>query len=190
MSTHAALPPDDDAAQDAAPQVGRADGADLAPDPAPDLAPDLAGEPASPPPAIPVVPPHVTKEIFSSALRATLLMLVVLAVVGIGVGALVAGAAGVWGALLGVAITLIFSGTTIASMLYTAEKGPSTTMAVLLGGWIAKMAVLLVLLAVLGQLDFYHKVVFAVVVMVGVVGSAALDMLSVVRGREPYVNPR
>lgn len=136
---------------------------------------------------IPVVPPHVTKEIFASALRATLIMLVVLTVVGIGVGALVAGSAGVWGALLGVAVTLIFSGTTIASMLYTADKGPNTTMAVLLGGWIAKMAVLIIVLAVLGQMDFYHRMVFAVIVLVGVIGSAALDMRSVIRGREPYI---
>ena len=140
-------------------------------------------------PAIPVVPPHVTKEIFASALRATLIMLVALTVLGIGVGALVAGASGVWAALLGVGITLIFSGTTIASMVYTAEKSPNTTMAVLLGGWIAKMAVLIVILAVLGQMDFYHHLIFAVVVLVGVVGSAALDMLSVIRGRQPYVTP-
>lgn len=140
-------------------------------------------------PEIPVVPAHVTKEIFASALRATLTMLVVLTVVGVGVGALVAGMPGVWAALLGVGVTLIFSGTTIASMLYTADKGPNTTMAVLLGGWIAKMAVLVVILAVLGQLDFYHHLVFAVIVLVGVIGSAALDMRSVIRGREPYINP-
>ena len=140
-------------------------------------------------PAIPVVPAHVTKEIFTSALRATLIMLVVLTVLGVGIGALVAGASGVWAALLGVGVTLIFSGTTIASMLYTADKGPNITMAVLLGGWIAKMAVLIVILAVLGQMDFYHHLIFAVIVLVGVVGSAALDMLSVIRGRQPYVTP-
>lgn len=138
-------------------------------------------------PAIPVVPAHVTKEIFASALRATLIMLVALTVLGVGIGALVAGAPGIWAALLGVAVTLLFSGTTIASMLYTADKGPSTTMAVLLGGWLAKMAVLIIILAILRQLDFYHNVIFAVIVLIGVVGSAALDMRSVVRGREPYV---
>ena len=136
---------------------------------------------------IPVVPAHVTKEIFAAALRSTLIMLAVLTVVGIGVGALVAGGAGVWGALLGVGVTLVFSGTTIGSMLYTADKGPNTTMAVLLGGWIAKMAVLIIALAVLGQLDFYHRMVFAVIVLVGVMGSAALDMRSVIRGRQPYI---
>ena len=139
---------------------------------------------------IPVVPPHVTAEIFRAALRATGAMLVVLVVLGVGIGALVAGVPGVWGAVLGVAITLLFSGTTILSMMYTADKSPSTTMAVVLGAWIAKMAVLIVIFATVGQMDFYHRTIFAAVVLVGVVGSAALDMYSVIKGREPYTSPR
>jgi len=59
-----------------------------------------------------------------------------------------------------------------------------------MGVWIAKMVVLVVILALLGQADFYDRVVFAVVVLVGVVGSAGLDMYSVVKGRQPYVSPR
>lgn len=139
---------------------------------------------------IPVVPSHVTAEIFQAALRATLALLVVLVVLGVGIGALVAGLPGVWGAMLGVAITLLFSGTTILSMLYTADKSPSTTMAVILGAWIGKMVVLVAILATVGQMDFFHRVIFAVVVLVGVVGSAALDMYSVVKGREPYTTPQ
>lgn len=140
--------------------------------------------------ALPYVPEHVSKEIFRSALRATLALLVVIAVVGVGVGLLVSGTAGVWAAVLGVAVTLLFSGSTIASMLYTADKSPNTMMAVLMGVWIAKMIVLVVVLAVLGQMDFYDRVVFAVIVMVGVVGSAGLDMYSVVKGRQPYISPK
>ena len=144
--------------------------------------------PAAGPGALPYVPEHVSKDIFRSALRATLALLVVLAVVGVGVGYLVDGSAGVWGAALGVGVSLLFSGSTIASMLYTADKSPTTMMAVLMGVWIVKMVVLVAVLAVLGQLDFYHRLVFAVVVLVGVVGSAALDMYSVVKGRQPYIS--
>lgn len=74
-------------------------------------------------------------------------------------------------------------------MLYTADKSPNVTMAVVLGAWIVKMLVLVVVLATVGQMDFFHRVVFAVVVLLGVVGSAALDMYSVVKGREPYTTP-
>lgn len=139
---------------------------------------------------VPVVPPHVTGEIFRSALRATLALLVVLVVLGVGIGVLVAGLPGVWAAMLGVAITLLFSGTTILSMVFTADKSPSTTMAVILGAWIAKMVVLVAILATVGQMDFFHRTIFAVVVLVGVVGSASLDMYSVIKGREPYTNPQ
>ncbi len=154
------------------------------PEPTHDVEP---GEGAS---ELPYVPEHVSKEIFRSALRATLALLVGLAVLGVGIGYLVSGTPGVWAAALGVGIALLFSGSTIASMLYTADKSPNTMMAVLMGVWIAKMVVLVVILALLGQADFYDRVVFAVVVLVGVVGSAALDMYSVVKGRQPYVSPR
>lgn len=154
------------------------------PDPTRDVEP---GEGAAEPP---YVPEHVSKEIFRSALRATLGMLVALAVISVGVGFAMSGTPGVWAAVLGVGIALLFSGSTIASMLYTADKSPNAMMAVLMGVWIAKMIVLVVVLAVLGQVDFYDRVVFAVVVLVGVVGSAGLDMYSVVKGRQPYVTPK
>lgn len=147
-------------------------------------------EPDEGPAELPYVPEHVSKEIFRSALRATLALLVGLAVLGIGAGYLVSGTPGVWAAVLGVGIALLFSGSTIASMLWTADKSPNTMMAVLMGVWIAKMVVLVVILALLGQVDFYDRVVFAVVVLVGVVGSAGLDMYSVVKGRQPYVSPK
>lgn len=154
-------------------------------------APDDAALPDAPEelPALPVVPPHVTKEIFRSALRATLVLLVVVAVVGVGAGYLIAGTEGVWGALMGVGVTLLFSGTTIWSMIFTADKSPSTTMAVVMGAWLAKMVVLIAILATVGQSDGFHRTVFAVIVLVGVVGSAALDMYAVAKGREPYTTP-
>lgn len=141
-------------------------------------------------PQLPVIPQHVTREIFVSALRASLVLLAVVAVLGVGIGALVAGESGVWGALLGVGVTVVFSGTTIWSMVYTAEKSPNTTMAVVLGAWALKMVLLVALLVPLGGMDFFHHAIFGIVVLVGVVGSAGLDMRSVVRGRQPYIDPR
>lgn len=140
-------------------------------------------------PAIPVVPPQVNREIFQSALRATLIMLGALTILGVGIGGLVAGTPGVWGALMGVGVALVFSGTTIVSVLFTASASPTTMMAVVLGAWIAKMALLLGVLAIAGQLSFYHRVIFAIVMIVGAFGSAILDMYVVVKGREPYVRP-
>lgn len=130
------------------------------------------------------------RAVFRRALRDMLLLVGVLAVVGVGVGALVAGTPGVWGALIGVFIALVFSGTTVASMLFTVDKGPTQTGAVVLGAWLLKMVVVIVVLALLGGQDFYHRGVLVGVALVGVLGSVALDYRAVQRGRIPYVTPQ
>lgn len=147
------------------------------------------GAPTNEPPAVPVVPHHVNKEIFQSSMRYLFWLLAGLTVLGVVVGYFVGKMPGVWGALLGVAVALVFSGTTIWSMLHTADKSPNYTMAVVLGAWIGKMFFFVIVLAVLGQFDFYHRVVFAVVILIGVIGSALLDMRAVTKGRQPYVTP-
>ena len=142
-------------------------------------------------------PPHpaaaaqgdAVRAVFRRALRDVLVLIGVLAVVGTVVGALVAGTPGVWGAVIGVGLALVFSGTTVVTMLRTAGSSPTTTAAVVLGGWLAKMIVLVVVLAVLQGQDFYHRGVLAAVILVGVLGSAALDYRAVAAGRIPYVQP-
>ena len=129
------------------------------------------------------------RAVFRTALRDMLRLLVVLGVLGVGVGALVAGRPGVWGALLALGVTLVFSGTTVASMLVTANSSPATTGSVIMGAWLAKMIVVIALLAVLREVNFYHHVVFGVLLLVGVLGSALLDYRAVSRGRVPYVQP-
>lgn len=131
------------------------------------------------------------RAVFRRALRDMLVLVAVLAVLGVAAGALLAEEPmrGVWGALIGVAVTLVFSGTTVVSMLRTAESSVTTTGAVILGAWLVKMMVLIALFAVLDGLDFYDRTVLVVVLLVGVLGSAVLDYRAVVRGRVPYVEP-
>ena len=129
--------------------------------------------------------------VFRRALRHMLLLVGVLAVVGVVVGALVSDppSAGVWGALIGAAVTLLFSGTTVVSMLRTADSPPTTTMAVIMGAWLVKMVVLVVILAVLRDQYFYDRSVLVVVLLAGVLGSIYLDYRAVHAGRVPYVDP-
>lgn len=140
-------------------------------------------------PALPVVPAHVTKEIFNAALKSMLILVAVVLVVGSGLGYLFAGLPGLWAALMAVGVTLIFSGTTIVSMIYTTDKSPNTTMAVVLGAWVGKMAFFVVVLALLSGATFYHKLTFGIIVLVSVFASAILDMRAVIKGRMPYVQP-
>lgn len=127
--------------------------------------------------------------VFRRALRDMLVLLAVLSVLGVGIGWLVAGSAGVWGALIGVGLALVFSGTTVVSMLRTAHSSPQAMAGVVMGAWLGKVIVVIVVLAVLRDLDFYDRTVLAVVLLAGVLGSAVLDYRAVANGRIPYVEP-
>lgn len=127
--------------------------------------------------------------VFRRALRDMIWLVVGVTVVGVVVGWLVAGLPGVWGALIGAAIALVFSGTTTLSMLKTDTAAPGRMMAVIMGTWLGKLVVVIVVLAVLRGMDFYDRYVLAVVVAVAVIGSALLDYRAVARGRVPYVSP-
>ena len=127
------------------------------------------------------------KEAFRRALRDMLVLLAVLLVLGVGIGAIVAGSKGVWGALLGVALALVFSGTTVISVLRTADDPPARAIAVIMSLWFGKVIVVFVALAVLSHFDFYSRGVLAAVLLAGVLGSAYLDLRSVQRARIPYV---
>lgn len=136
-----------------------------------------------------MTPDDPVREVFRRALRDMLVLVAVVAVGGVAVGAAVAGLPGVWGALIGAAVALVFSGTTVLSMLRTANASVTTTGAVILGAWLAKMVVLVVLFAVLDAMDFYDRGVLVGVVLVAVLGSVYLDYRAVVRGRVPYTQP-
>ncbi|WP_196804613.1 hypothetical protein [Cellulomonas sp. URHD0024] len=139
-----------------------------------------------PAPRSPAPQPNGTDQVFRQALRDMLVLLGVLTVVGVLVGYLVDGMEGVWGALIGVLVALIFSGTTVVSVWRTSRSAPTTMLAVLMGAWLGKIVVVIVVLASIRHLDFYNARVLAIVLMVGVIGSAILDARAVQRGRITY----
>jgi hypothetical protein len=141
-------------------------------------------------PETPAARPHdPARAVFRTALRDMLLLLAVLLVLGVGLGYLLAGLPGVWGALIGVGLALLFSGTTVVSMLLTAHSPATTMAAVVMGAWLGKIVVLIAVLALLRGEDFYHRGVLAAVLFAGVIGSALLDLRAVRAGRVPYVTP-
>jgi hypothetical protein len=124
-----------------------------------------------------------------AALRDCLILVAGLAVLGSLVGLLFAGVPGVWGGLIGAALAAFFCATTVWSMLYTVGKGATAMGAVVMGSWLAKMVVLIGVLVVLTQFEFYDRVVLFVVLLLGAVGSALLDYRAVKNSRVAYVEP-
>lgn len=133
--------------------------------------------------------PDPEREVFRTALRGMLLLLAGLSVLGVPLGYAAAGMPGVWGALIGVGLALVFSGTTVVSMLSTSGSSATKMAAVVMGAWLGKVIVLIAVLAVLRGQDFYSRGVLAVALIVGVVGAALLDYRAVSAGRVPYVTP-
>ncbi|WP_225753721.1 hypothetical protein [Actinotalea sp. Marseille-Q4924] len=137
----------------------------------------------------PTVTTQAVRAVLRRALRDMLVLVAVVAVGGSVVGWLLEGTPGVWGALIGAGVALVFSGTTVLSMLRTADAPAATTGIVVLGAWLLKMILLVVLLAVLDGMTFYDREVLVVVVLVAVLGSVYVDYRAVATGRVPYVEP-
>ncbi len=129
------------------------------------------------------------RRIFERVLRELLIATAVIALLGVGIGYLVAGTEGLYGALLGVVVALVFCGTTALSMLVALHRPLAVLAGVILGAWLVKMIVVVVLLAVIQDLTFYDKYVFAGVLFAVVLTSMAIDVRAVVTARIPNAGP-
>jgi hypothetical protein len=109
------------------------------------------------------------------------LFAVVLAVLGSIVGYLVDGGVGLVSALVGAAMAFLFLGVTAGSILVANRIAHSDFLNPLffitvLGGWLLKFAIFLVLLILLKDQPWINNVVLLVTVIVGVVGSLVVDV--------------
>jgi len=111
------------------------------------------------------------------------------ALIGSGVGYLIAGMAGVWAALIAAGIGLFFTGTTVVLIYLVVGRGPELLQIVLLGGWVVKMGVVLVLLLWLRTMDFFHLEYFGAVLILLALALVAVELVTVARTRLPAVEP-
>lgn len=102
-------------------------------------------------------------------------------------GYLLAGPAGAWGAAIGMAIPVAFFAITAASALLTARLGATALGVAVLSSWLVKMILLLVVLALLRDADFYNRAALFVALLVGTTGLLALEAVVVTRTKVPYV---
>ena len=121
------------------------------------------------------------------------LLAVAIAVIGSVVGFLVDGGTGLVSALVGAAMAFLFLGVTAGSILLANRIAHSDFLnplffVTVLGGWLLKFAVFLVLLIVLKDQPWINSVVLLLTVIVGVVGSLVVDVVVIARSRQPYVD--
>lgn len=123
-----------------------------------------------------------------AALRYGLIGLVALTVLAVVTATLIAGVAGLWGALLGAAIGGGFILTTAAMVLLGAKLPPTTAGMVMLAGWVGKLLVALIVIAVLRQFEFYSPVALFLTVVGALIIVLGAETYGVLRTKVPIVN--
>ena len=107
-----------------------------------------------------------------------------------GIGWLIDSSAGFWGGVLGIAIPVGFFSITVIVALLTLHVRPEIFGTAILGSWIIKLILLIVVLAVLSGADFYNRTIFFIAFVLGTVGYLVAEAVIVVRSRVPYLEPR
>ncbi|MBD8702261.1 hypothetical protein SOM11_13090 [Frigoribacterium sp. CFBP9039] len=128
------------------------------------------------------------RSIFVQVLRYTAVLALVIAVVGGGAGYLAAGTDGLYSALLGTALAVLFAGITAASMLVAIRFELAAFFGIVMGAWLLKLVIFIVLLVLVRDQPFVDDVVLFLSLVVSIIGTLAIDALVVVRGRLSHVS--
>ena len=117
----------------------------------------------------------------------------VLAVVAALVGYLVDGQTGLWSALTGVLLAAVFLAITGASILianrwYGDPLYVQIFFGIVMGGWILKFVIFIVVLVVLRGQPWLNAAVFFVAVVVSIIASLVIDVVVMLRMRIPHVS--
>ena len=141
--------------------------------------------------------PRTPREVSSNRLlRTTLLWSAIvtagLAVVGAIVGFAVVGTSGLWSALVAVLLAAVFLGLTAGTILvanrwYGDPLYTPIFFGAVMGGWIVKFALFIVVLFVLRGAPWLNGTVFFVALVVSVIASLAIDVVVMLRMRVPHV---
>jgi len=116
-----------------------------------------------------------------------------IAVIGSVAGALVAELPGMLSALIGAGMGFVFLGLTAASILLADRVTGSDLLSpayfgIVIGSWIVKFVVFLLLVFSLRDAPFVEPTVLFVTLVAAVVGGLVTDMVAVTRSRVPYVS--
>lgn len=126
-----------------------------------------------------------TAQLFSQVLKLSAALIGAIALVGGITGWLIAGLAGLTSALIGAAMALVFTSMTALSVWLGGKLSLGGFFGAVLGGWIFKLVLFIVLVAALKGASFIVGPILFVCVVVSVLGSLALDAVAVMRSRIP-----
>jgi len=136
---------------------------------------------------------HSATPILKRALVYGALLALGIAVVGCTLGGIFAGWPGVVSALVGTAMAAVFLAITSASILLASRSTKSDVFSpvffgIVLGGWLVKFVVFLILVFLLREQPWVEPIVLFLSIVAGVVGSLVVDVVVVATSRAPYVD--
>ncbi|WP_051147206.1 hypothetical protein [Glaciibacter superstes] len=121
------------------------------------------------------------------------LLALAIAVVGAVLGGIFAGGEGIVSALIGTAMAVGFMGITALSILAANRYAGRASaigafFAIVMGGWLVKFVVFLVLLMILQDAQWLNPLVLFLTIVAGIIGSLIVDMIVIVKSRVSYVS--
>lgn len=118
----------------------------------------------------------------------TVLLALAVAVIGGIVGGVIAGGAGVASALIGSGMALIFSGMTILSVKIASQRDPLFFFPIVMGAWLVKAVIFLVIVFVLRNQEFVNGPVLFWSLVAVIFGSLVIDVAVALRTRSAYAS--
>jgi len=100
------------------------------------------------------------------------------------------GVDGLWTALIGAAIALVFTSLTVLSVLFGARLPLGGFYGLVLGGWLIKIVLFALLMAALQRMEFIHGPTLFFAIVLSVLGSLSIDSWVVLRSRIPTIDSR
>jgi len=116
------------------------------------------------------------------------LLALAIAVVGSIIGFLVAGGSGVASALVGTALAVVFLAITALSILMASRYSITVFFGIVMGAWLLKFVLFLVIVFLLKDLPWVHTMVLFLSIVAGVVGTLVVDVVVIAKSRMPYVS--
>jgi hypothetical protein len=122
-------------------------------------------------------------------LRRFLIAFAIALPVGVLIGWLIGGSEGAWGVVLGLAVVLCFFGVSLAVALVGARLSPQAMGALVLGSYLVKITLAIIVLNAVSDLTFYSKPALGITVLIGTIAYLAGETYTLMKARIPYVEP-
>lgn len=113
--------------------------------------------------------------------------LIVLTIISLAVWGGLRDLPGIWGVLIGAALGGGFVILTALSVLITSNTDAATTGAIVLGSWLLKIVVLIIVLVVIRDMEFYDTVALFVTVIIALLVVLAMEVWGVMTSRVTYI---